>query len=95
MESELNCLKLTANELFSKDRGLFSNIGLGEEWLIDHSLVSVREKIGEGEFGEVFTGTLHGRTDQDVAIKTLKAGQKHTPVTKVSHFGNLKLVCFA
>jgi hypothetical protein len=40
-----------------------------DEWEIDYALLTIREKVGDGAFGEVFRGRLWGT---DVAIKKLK-----------------------
>lgn len=45
---------------------------LADKWEIDRSSLTLKKKLGEGQFGEVFEGLWNGCTP--VAIKTLKIG---------------------
>ena len=44
-----------------------------DEWEIDRSTLVFQKKLGQGNFGEVWSGIWNGTTP--VAIKTLKAGK--------------------
>ena len=46
---------------------------LVDKWKLDRSLLKLFEKLGEGNFGEVFRGIWNNRTD--VAVKVLKNGK--------------------
>ena len=45
-----------------------------DKWEIDRSTLTQGEKLGSGQFGEVFKGIWNGVTPVPVAIKTLKKG---------------------
>ena len=51
-----------------------STIGLSykDEWEIDRKTLEFQRKLGQGNFGEVWSGLWNGTTP--VAIKTLKPG---------------------
>jgi serine/threonine protein kinase len=43
-----------------------------DEWEIPRTQLTLQDKLGNGQFGEVWKGRWNGTTD--VAIKTLKVG---------------------
>ena len=45
-----------------------------EEWEINPSCLKLQKRLGEGNFGEVWSGLWNGTTH--VAIKMLKEGEK-------------------
>ena len=45
-----------------------------EEWEINPSCLKLQKRLGEGSFGEVWSGLWNGTTH--VAIKMLKEGEK-------------------
>ena len=73
-------------------------IGLSnDKWEISRDNIELGEKVGHGNFGEVFKGKWRGQVE--VAVKTLKDEQgwdelsKELEVLKKLHHPNLVQVC--
>ena len=51
---------------------LLTELSCGDEWEIDRNTLEFHEKLGQGNFSEVWSGLWNGTTT--VAIKILKLG---------------------
>jgi serine/threonine protein kinase len=68
--SKLNFFKLKDQQETKKSQGITTIEDKVESWKIEYKFVTLGQKIAEGRFGEVYQGTLWGKT---VAIKRLKS----------------------